>query len=52
MYVKEIWRYPVKSMAGEQLQAARLTLSGIAGEIRLNQEVEIAGTGTAARDRQ
>jgi uncharacterized protein YcbX len=29
MFVKEIWRYPVKSMAGEQLQTARLTESGI-----------------------
>lgn len=32
MYVAEIWRYPVKSMAGEQLQSARLTASGIDGD--------------------
>jgi uncharacterized protein YcbX len=32
MYVVEIWRYPVKSMAGEQLQTARLTASGIDGD--------------------
>ncbi len=32
MYVKQIWRYPVKSMAGEQLQTARLTPSGIDGD--------------------
>lgn len=32
MYVKEIWRYPVKSMAGEQLQSARLTSLGIEGD--------------------
>ncbi len=32
MYVKELWRYPVKSMAGERLQNARLTLSGIDGD--------------------
>lgn len=32
MYVKEIWRYPVKSMAGEQLKSARLTSSGIEGD--------------------
>lgn len=32
MYVQEIWRYPVKSMAGEQLQSARLTSSGIDGD--------------------
>ena len=32
MHVAEIWRYPVKSMAGEQLQSARLTPSGIDGD--------------------
>ena len=32
MHVAEIWRYPVKSMAGEQLQSARLTTSGIDGD--------------------
>jgi len=32
VYVKQIWRYPVKSMAGEQLQTARLTPLGIDGD--------------------
>jgi uncharacterized protein YcbX len=32
MYVKEIWRYPVKSMAGEQLERATLTPLGIEGD--------------------
>ena len=32
MYVQEIWRYPVKSMAGEQLKSAWLTSSGIGGD--------------------
>jgi uncharacterized protein len=32
MHVAEIWRYPVKSMAGEQLRTARLTPSGIEGD--------------------
>jgi hypothetical protein len=32
MYVKEIWRYPIKSMAGEQLETARLTHSGLEGD--------------------
>ena len=32
MYVAEIWRYPVKSMAGEQIQSARLTEAGIDGD--------------------
>ena len=32
MYVAEIWRYPVKSMAGERLASASLTPSGIDGD--------------------
>jgi uncharacterized protein YcbX len=32
MWVKEIWRYPVKSTAGEQRHSARLTPSGIDGD--------------------
>ena len=32
MYLKEIWRYPVKSMAGEPLRRARLTPAGIEGD--------------------
>ena len=32
MYIKEIWRYPVKSMAGEQLERANLTAVGIDGD--------------------
>ncbi len=32
MNVAEIWRYPVKSMAGEQLDAAHLSSDGIAGD--------------------
>ncbi len=32
MYVKEIWRYPVKSMAGERLERAAITPLGIAGD--------------------
>jgi uncharacterized protein YcbX len=32
MYVKELWRYPVKSMGGEPLQKARLTPEGIPGD--------------------
>jgi hypothetical protein len=39
MYLKEIWRYPVKSIAGEQLQQARLTDLGVEGDRR----VAIAG---------
>jgi uncharacterized protein YcbX len=32
MNVKEIWRYPVKTMAGEKLQRARLKHLGIEGD--------------------
>ncbi len=32
MRVQEIWRYPVKSMAGERLPAAELGPAGIAGD--------------------
>jgi uncharacterized protein YcbX len=32
MYVKEIWRYPVKSMAGESLPQATITALGIEGD--------------------
>ena len=32
MHVAEIWRYPVKSMAGEPLQRAKVSALGIAGD--------------------
>jgi uncharacterized protein YcbX len=32
MWLKEIWRYPVKSMAGERLAAADLDKAGIPGD--------------------
>jgi uncharacterized protein YcbX len=32
MRVAEIWRYPVKSMAGERLRAAVISAAGIAGD--------------------
>ena len=35
MYVAEIWRYPVKSLAGEQLESAELNEDGIAGDRRV-----------------
>jgi len=35
MYVAEIWRYPVKSMAGEQLQSAEVREDGIVGDRRV-----------------
>ncbi|MEP6620311.1 MAG: MOSC N-terminal beta barrel domain-containing protein [bacterium] len=32
LYVKELWRYPVKTLAGEPIDAAALTSSGIPGD--------------------
>ena len=32
MHVEEIWRYPVKSMAGERLERAEIVEDGIAGD--------------------
>lgn len=32
MFVKELWRYPVKSLAGEQISKARVDPLGIAGD--------------------
>jgi uncharacterized protein YcbX len=48
MYVKEIWRYPVKSMAGESLQAATLTALGIEGD-RIVQVRNARGRPVTAR---
>jgi uncharacterized protein YcbX len=35
MYVAEIWRYPVKSLAGERLDSAELRQDGIIGDRRV-----------------
>jgi hypothetical protein len=48
VYIKQIWRYPVKSMAGEQLQSARLSSSGIDGD-RIVQVRRGAGRIATAR---
>jgi hypothetical protein len=32
VHIAELWRYPVKSMAGERLMRAEITLDGIAGD--------------------
>jgi uncharacterized protein len=48
MYVKEIWRYPVKSMAGVSLQAAMLTILGIEGD-RIVQVRNARGRPITAR---
>ncbi|MBV8071637.1 MAG: MOSC N-terminal beta barrel domain-containing protein [Acidobacteriaceae bacterium] len=35
MYIQEIWRYPVKSMAGERLRKAMIGVGGIEGDRRV-----------------
>ena len=47
MYVKEIWRYPVKSMGGELLQTARLTATGIPGDRIVQVKYGRAHTATS-----
>ena len=39
MYVAGLWRYPVKSLAGEALTTAHLTNDGISGD----RVVHVAG---------
>ena len=48
MWIEELWRYPVKSMAGEQLSRARLTPFGIDGD-RVVQVHNAAGQIVTAR---
>jgi uncharacterized protein len=32
MFIKELWRYPIKSMAGERVRESSITLAGIPGD--------------------
>jgi uncharacterized protein len=48
MWLDAIWRYPVKSMAGEQLESARLGKLGVAGD-RLVYVVDPRGETLSAR---
>jgi len=41
MHVAELWRYPVKSMAGERLESAVVTADGLAGD----RVVHVSGPG-------
>jgi uncharacterized protein len=50
MLIKELWRYPVKSMAGEQLDTAEITEHGIAGD-RIIQVRNASGRLFTARTR-
>jgi uncharacterized protein YcbX len=50
MHVAEIWRYPVKSMAGERLTSTEVGLDGIPGD-RLAYVVDADGEILSARTR-
>ena len=50
MQIKEIWRYPVKSMAGETLSVADINRQGIAGD-RIIQVRNAGGRIFSARTR-
>jgi uncharacterized protein YcbX len=50
MWLQEIWRYPVKSMSGESLEAVDVTEAGIAGD-RILQVRNKAGRIMTARTR-
>lgn len=46
MYLKELWRYPVKSMRGESLSQAEIAVDGIVGD-RLVHVQNVRGLTTA-----
>ena len=48
MHLGQIWRYPVKSMAGERLHEAQLGVEGVEGD-RLIQVYDAAGQLVTAR---
>ncbi len=50
MRIAEIWRYPVKSMAGERLDAARISFDGMPGD-RLVQVHDASGRIVTSRTR-
>jgi uncharacterized protein YcbX len=50
MHVAELWRYPVKSLAGERLEAAELRADGLDGD-RLVQVYDARGRRVTARTR-
>lgn len=50
MYLAQLWRYPVKSMAGERLEEAMLTATGVPGDRDL-LVVDAHGRVVTARSR-
>jgi uncharacterized protein YcbX len=50
LHVSELWRYPVKSMAGERLEQAEVGIDGIPGD-RVLYVVDVRGQILSARTR-
>ena len=50
MHVAELWRYPVKSIAGERLERAEIRRDGVVGD-RLVQVYDMRGRVVTARTR-
>lgn len=50
MHIAELWRYPVKSMAGETLQTALIREDGIEGD-RIVQVIDTRGRTVTSRTR-
>jgi hypothetical protein len=50
MRVAELWRYPVKSLAGEPLDAAKISADGIPGD-RVVQVYDAEGRIVTSRTR-
>ena len=48
MHIQELWRYPVKSMAGERLEVAEIREDGIVGD-RVVQVVDASGRTVTSR---
>ncbi len=42
MFLKEVWRYPVKSMQGERLNSVRAGLDGLEGDRILQVGMPVA----------
>jgi hypothetical protein len=51
MWVAELWRYPVKSMAGEPLQTAEIRADGIVGDRIVHVRHRALGRVVTARNR-
>ena len=49
LWVAEIWRYPVKSLAGEQLESAEIHSDGIFGDRRVLVYNELTGNVVTSR---